>query len=108
MLTDHSGASTPQSPQYTSAKSASIEAAPLEPAVPLVSKKAVITLDPEEKESLRRLASRLGADPGKEAELYCRQAARLAKQLPDSLWDLLRSFSRSSNKFGFLVINGLP
>jgi L-asparagine oxygenase len=57
---------------------------------------------------LARLAEGLTANPSKEAERFCAQAAAAAEQLPASVTGAIAGFGRDGSEEGVLLVEGLP
>jgi L-asparagine oxygenase len=68
----------------------------------------VVRLEPWERERLLELAGELTVSPWESPELYCRQAHRAARRLPDRLEELLRDFASRGSETGTMLLEGLP
>jgi L-asparagine oxygenase len=68
----------------------------------------VVRLRADERERLLELARECGASPSAEPELFCRQARRAARRLPDRLAELLLDFARLGTESGTMVFEELP
>jgi L-asparagine oxygenase len=68
----------------------------------------VVCLRESERERLMELADELTASPSQSPELYCRQAHRAARRLPDRLEELLMDFAARGSETGTLLLEGLP
>jgi L-asparagine oxygenase len=87
----------------------SILDAPLQqPATPVGRAPDVISLSGSEQVELMRLAHDLTVSPSESPELFCRQAHRAARQLPDRLVDALADFAYRGSDTGTLLLDRLP
>jgi L-asparagine oxygenase len=68
----------------------------------------VIVLAPQECELLLALAGELTVSPTQAPELYCRQARRAARRMPDRVAELLADFASKGTASGTLLLDGLP
>lgn len=68
----------------------------------------VVTLLPAERERLLALAGELSVSPSDAPELYCRQARRAARRMPERLWDLLADFAGKGTESGTMLLDALP
>jgi L-asparagine oxygenase len=68
----------------------------------------VVRLEPLERECLLALAKELTASPSGSPELYCRQAHRAARRLPDRLEELLADFAERGSETGTMLLEGVP
>jgi L-asparagine oxygenase len=68
----------------------------------------VVELTAGERVALMALAEELTASPTDSPELFCRQAHRAARQLPERLVELLADFAYRGSDTGTLLLNRLP
>jgi L-asparagine oxygenase len=68
----------------------------------------IVQLREDERERLLELADELMASPTAAPELYCRQAHRAARRLPDRLEELLMDFASRGSETGTMLLDGLP
>ena len=68
----------------------------------------VISLTAGERVALLALAEELTVSPSESPELFCRQAHRAARQLPDRLVELLADFAYRGTDTGTLLLDRLP
>ncbi|HEY7961863.1 MAG TPA: TauD/TfdA family dioxygenase [Solirubrobacteraceae bacterium] len=85
-----------------------LSAAPPSPAPAYDRAPAVIELTPAECERLLVLAGELSVSPSDAPDLFCRQARRAARRMPDRVADLLADFARLGTETGTLLIQTLP
>ena len=69
---------------------------------------AVVKLLPRERDALIALAGELTVSPSDSPELFCRQAHRAARRLPDRLEELLADFAACGSATGTMLFDGLP
>ncbi len=67
----------------------------------------VVELLPEERDELAQLAEGITVSPRQSPELYCRQAHRAARRLPDRLIELLTDFASKGTDSGTMLLDGL-
>jgi L-asparagine oxygenase len=67
----------------------------------------VVELLPEEALELARLAGEVTVSPRQSPELFCRQAHRAARRLPDRLTELLHDFASKGTDSGTMLLDGL-
>jgi L-asparagine oxygenase len=68
----------------------------------------VVALLPAERDRLFALAGELSVSPSDAPELYCRQARRAARRMPDRLCELLADFAGKGTDSGTMLLDGLP
>jgi len=68
----------------------------------------VVTLLPDEREQITALAADVTVSPSQSPELFCRQAARAARRLPDRLTELLADFASMGTESGTMLFDSLP
>jgi L-asparagine oxygenase len=68
----------------------------------------IVSLLAGERERLIALAGELSVSPTHAPELFCRQAQRAARRIPDRLADLLADFAGLGTESGTMLIDGLP
>jgi L-asparagine oxygenase len=68
----------------------------------------VVHLQDGECQCLLELADELTVSPSDAPELYCRQAHRAARRLPDRLEELLMDFASRGSETGTMLLDGLP
>jgi L-asparagine oxygenase len=68
----------------------------------------VVSLSGEEQVRLLALAGELTVSPSDSPELFCRQAHRAARQLPDRLVEALADFAYRGSDTGTLLLDRLP
>lgn len=68
----------------------------------------VVKLTSHEREQLLELAEELTVSPTQAPELFCRQAHRAARGLPDRLVELLADFAYRGSRTGTLLLDRLP
>jgi L-asparagine oxygenase len=68
----------------------------------------VLMLLATEREELLALAEELTVSPTQAPELFCRQAHRAARRLPDRLVELLADFAYRGSRTGTLLLDRLP
>lgn len=68
----------------------------------------VVALHADEQVALMALAEDLTASPSESPELFCRQAHRAARRLPDRLVEALADFAYRGSRTGTLLLNRLP
>lgn len=78
------------------------------PAAPVERAPDVISLTERERVELMGLAQDLTVSPSDSPELFCRQAHRAARQLPDRLVELLADFAYRGSDTGTLLLDRLP
>jgi L-asparagine oxygenase len=68
----------------------------------------VVSLTARERVALLALAEELTVSPSESPELFCRQAHRAARQLPDRLVELLADFAYRGTDTGTMLLDRLP
>jgi L-asparagine oxygenase len=85
-----------------------LDAPAREPAAPAGRAPDVISLTARERIELMGLAQDLTVSPTDSPELFCRQAHRAARQLPDRLVEALADFAYHGSDTGTLLLDRLP
>lgn len=67
-----------------------------------------VALEPGECARLIELAGGLSVSPTQAPELYCRQARRAARAMPDRIAELLADFASKGTESGTMLFDGLP